>query len=133
MALYLLGCFICDIGTSRIDILVTGCHNIFHAYSYRHSCVFTHYWRITHYRSVGRSFPHPKSSSGAVSRFASHACSGGVNHIKIAVKILLALGVAIAAFIGQRKHKAGEPISTGLAHAVGGLAVINVAVATIWH
>lgn len=59
--------------------------------------------------------------------------SGGVNHIKIAVKILLALGVAIAAFIGQRKHKAGEPISTGLEHAVGGLAVINVAVATIWH
>lgn len=59
--------------------------------------------------------------------------TGSPNHIKIAVKILIALGIAIAAFIGQRKYKAGEPISTGLAHAVGGLTVINVAVATIWH
>ena len=59
--------------------------------------------------------------------------TGSPNHIKIAVKILIALSIAAAAFIGQRKYKAGEPISTGLAHAVGGLAVINVAVATIWH
>lgn len=59
--------------------------------------------------------------------------TGSPNHIKIAVKILIALGIAIAAFIGQRKYKAGELISTGLAHAVGGLAVVNVAVATIWH
>ena len=58
--------------------------------------------------------------------------TGSPNHVKIAVKILIALSIA-AAFIGQRKYKAGEPISTGLAHAVGGLAVINVAVATIWH
>ncbi len=144
MALYLLGCFICDIGTSRIDILVTGCHNIFHAYSYRHSCVFTHIgasliiglW-VAHFRT-------PKVLPGqfhasllmlvtGLILVGIAEMSGGVNHIKIAVKILLALGVAIAAFIGQRKHKAGEPISTGLAHAVGGLAVINVAVATIWH
>ena len=59
--------------------------------------------------------------------------TGNPNHIKIAVKILIALSIAAAAFIGQRKYKTGEPISTGLAHAVGGLAVINVAVATIWH
>ena len=55
------------------------------------------------------------------------------NHIKIGVNILCALSFSADEFICQRMYKAGEPISTGLAHAVGGLAVINVAVATIWH
>ncbi|MCG2624203.1 hypothetical protein LVY72_20140 [Arthrobacter sp. I2-34] len=58
---------------------------------------------------------------------------GQVNNIKIAVKLIIALIVFIAAFIGYRKQKKGEPVSTGLAHAVGGMALINVAVATLWH
>ncbi|WP_276607412.1 hypothetical protein [Kocuria sediminis] len=44
----------------------------------------------------------------------------------------MALAVAVAAFVGQRRTGRGEPVSTGLAHAVGGLALINVAVATLW-
>lgn len=56
-----------------------------------------------------------------------------LNHVKIAVKLLLAIGVAVAAFIGRRKAVRGETVPTGLAHAVGGLALINVAVATLWH
>ncbi|WP_028245873.1 hypothetical protein [Pseudoclavibacter soli] len=56
-----------------------------------------------------------------------------LNHAKIAVKLLLAIGVAVAAFIGRRKAVRGETVPTGLAHAVGGLALINVAVATLWH
>jgi hypothetical protein len=40
--------------------------------------------------------------------------------------------VAVAAFVGQRRTRRGETVSTGLAHAVGGLALINMAVATLW-
>ncbi|WP_336713586.1 hypothetical protein [Arthrobacter sp. USHLN218] len=56
-----------------------------------------------------------------------------VNNIKIAVKLVIALVVFVAALIGYRKQKKGEPVSTGLAHAVGGLALVNIAVATLWH
>ncbi|MGQ1797626.1 hypothetical protein ACT4S5_10895 [Kocuria oceani] len=64
---------------------------------------------------------------------ASHEMGDGdVNHLKIAVKLLVALAVTAAAFVGQRRIGRGEPVSTGLAHAVGGLALINMAVATLW-
>ena len=55
-----------------------------------------------------------------------------VNHLKIGVKLVILLIVAVAAFIGMRKTQRGEPVSTGLAHAVGGMAVINAAVAVFW-
>ena len=55
-----------------------------------------------------------------------------VNHMKIGVKLVILLVVAVAAFIGMRKTQRGEPVSTGLAHAVGGSAVINAAVAVFW-
>lgn len=55
-----------------------------------------------------------------------------VNHIKIAVKVVLALVIAVLAFIGQRKYKKGEPVSRGLANGVGILTVLNIAVATMW-
>lgn len=57
---------------------------------------------------------------------------GGVDRAKITVKLLIALVVAVAAFAGQRRTRRGAPVSTGLAHAVGGLALINMAVAAIW-
>ncbi|MBD2765558.1 hypothetical protein IEE91_10225 [Kocuria sp. cx-455] len=55
-----------------------------------------------------------------------------VNHLKIAVKLIILLIVAVAAFIGMRKTTRGEPVSTGLAHSVGGMAVFNAAVAVFW-
>ena len=55
-----------------------------------------------------------------------------VNHAKIAVKLMVLLVVFAAAFIGRRKVKRGEPVSTGVAHAVGGMALINTAVAVFW-
>lgn len=58
---------------------------------------------------------------------------GDVNHFKIGVKVVIALVVAVAAFIGRRKVKNHEDVSKGLAHAVGGMAFINVAVAVFWH
>ncbi|NKE08910.1 MULTISPECIES: hypothetical protein [Kocuria] len=55
-----------------------------------------------------------------------------VNHAKIGVKLLLALGVFIAALIGWRKQRKGEAVSTGLAHGTGGTALIAMIVAVMW-
>ncbi|MCT1366639.1 MULTISPECIES: hypothetical protein [Kocuria] len=58
---------------------------------------------------------------------------GVVNHAKLGVKLVIGLAIAVTAFIGQRKYKAGEAVPTGIAHSVGGLALINIAVATLWN
>ncbi|MGW9403571.1 hypothetical protein ACWGQ2_06305 [Arthrobacter sp. NPDC055585] len=55
-----------------------------------------------------------------------------VNHIKVAVKLTIALVIAVMAFIGQRKYKKDQPVSGGLANGVGILTVVNVALATMW-
>jgi peptidoglycan/LPS O-acetylase OafA/YrhL len=56
----------------------------------------------------------------------------GPNHFKVAVKLIIALVVVVAAFIGRRKVKNNQDVPKGLAHAVGGMAFINVAVAVFW-
>ncbi|GAA1413823.1 hypothetical protein AUR04nite_25530 [Glutamicibacter uratoxydans] len=62
----------------------------------------------------------------------AEANGGDVNHIKIGVKAVIAIIVVVAAFIGRKKVKAGEEVSKGLAHAVGGMTFINIAVAVLW-
>ncbi|MBP3036813.1 hypothetical protein J2M53_11210 [Arthrobacter sp. zg-ZUI100] len=57
---------------------------------------------------------------------------GSLNHIKIAVKLTVALVIAVMAFIGQRKYKKGQPVGKGLANGVGILTVLNIALATMW-
>lgn len=57
---------------------------------------------------------------------------GGYDNFKIGVKLLIALVVVVAAFIGRRKAKNNETVPKGLAHAVGGMALINIAVAVFW-
>lgn len=54
---------------------------------------------------------------------------GPLNHAKIGVKLLIALVVAVLAW-RQRNNR--ETAKTGMIHAIGGLAVINVLVATLW-
>ncbi|MCW4464446.1 hypothetical protein OK351_02835 [Glutamicibacter sp. MNS18] len=56
-----------------------------------------------------------------------------LNHMKIAVKLLVSIAIVVAAFIGRKKVKAGEEVSTGIAHATGGLAFVNILVATLWN
>lgn len=56
----------------------------------------------------------------------------GVNHMKIGIKLLILIGILVAAVIGRRKVKRDEPVSTGLAHSVGGLTLINIAIAVFW-
>ena len=58
---------------------------------------------------------------------------GELNYAKLGIKFVIAVVVAVLAVIGARKVKNGQPASTGLAHGVGGLALINIAIATLWN
>lgn len=58
--------------------------------------------------------------------------AGPVNHIKIAVKLLVLIGVIVAAVIGRRRIAKNESVPTGIAHAVGGLSLVNIALAIFW-
>jgi multisubunit Na+/H+ antiporter MnhB subunit len=58
---------------------------------------------------------------------------GDPNYFKLGIKFAIGLAVAVMAVIGARKVKKGEPVTTGLAHGVGGLALLNIAIATIWQ
>ena len=49
--------------------------------------------------------------------------------IAIAVKLVIAIAVIFLAWLGQKR---GNQIEPGVAHAVGGLAVVNVAIAVLW-
>ncbi|KAA0979713.1 hypothetical protein FQ154_00665 [Paeniglutamicibacter gangotriensis] len=57
---------------------------------------------------------------------------GDVNHVKIGVKALLAIGIFVAALLGHKKIKNGLEVPTGLAHGTGGTALIAIAVAVLW-
>mgnify|MGYP007082185331 CR=1 FL=1 len=52
------------------------------------------------------------------------------NHVKIAVKLLVALAVTALAFVGTRKP---EKVTTGFLGAIAALTVVNVAVAVLWR
>lgn len=57
---------------------------------------------------------------------------GAVNHMKIGIKLVILIAVLVAAIIGRRRVARDEPVSKGIAHAVGGLSLINVALAVLW-
>ena len=84
---------------------------------------------------------HPRQFDGAALQLITGIVMMGlipaldmdVNYFKLGIKFAIALAVGVLAFIGRRKYKKGEDISKGLAHSVGGLALLNVAIATLWN
>lgn len=60
------------------------------------------------------------------------ALGGDLNHIKIAVKMALAVIVLVAAIIAHVKNRKGGKVKPFF-HAAGGLAVVNVLVAVLWQ
>jgi hypothetical protein len=84
---------------------------------------------------------HPRQFDGAATQLLTGIVLMGLipaldmdaNYFKLGVKFAIALAVVVLAFIGRRKYKNGEDISKGLAHSVGGLALANIAIATIWN
>jgi hypothetical protein len=84
---------------------------------------------------------HPRQFDGAALQLLTGIVLMGLipaldmdaNYFKLGIKFAIALAVGVLAFIGRRKYKKGEDISKGLAHSVGGLALLNVAIATLWN
>lgn len=84
---------------------------------------------------------HPRQFDGAALQLITGVVMMGLipaldmdaNYFKLGIKFAIALAVAVLALIGSRKFKKDEPISKGLAHSVGGLALLNVAIATLWQ
>jgi len=59
------------------------------------------------------------------------ADDSSVNHVKIGIKLVLGIAVAVFAFIGKRKEQADpeQGASAGLSHATGITALVAVVVA----
>ena len=84
---------------------------------------------------------HPRQFDGAALQIITGIVMMGLipaldmdaNYFKLGIKFAVALAVGVLAFLGSRKYKKDEPISKGLAHSVGGLALLNVAIATLWN
>lgn len=57
-----------------------------------------------------------------------------VDNVKIAVKLVVAIGVAVAVWMVGRKQKGALPTKAALPffHTAGALAVVNVLVAVLW-
>ena len=85
---------------------------------------------------------HPRQRDGAFLQLLTGIAMMGLlplmpdarpNYFKLGIKFAIGVAVAVLAVIGSRKVKKGEPVSTGLAHGVGGLALVNIAIATLWN
>ncbi|KRE78771.1 hypothetical protein [Arthrobacter sp. Soil763] len=84
---------------------------------------------------------HPRQFDGAALQLITGIVMMGLipaldmeaNYFKLGIKFAIALAVAVLAFIGSRRYKKDEPVGKALAHGVGGLALLNVAIATLWQ
>ncbi|MGO1316776.1 MAG: hypothetical protein ACTMIR_07055 [Cellulomonadaceae bacterium] len=54
------------------------------------------------------------------------------NHVKIAVKLVLALVVTVLAYLATTKSKRGEKVPAGEKSTIGALTLVNVVVAVFW-
>ncbi|MEE2032333.1 hypothetical protein [Rhodococcus chondri] len=55
-----------------------------------------------------------------------------LNHMKIGIKLLVALVILVVAIIGLRKEKQNPGTTSALAHTAGGLGILNVIIAVMW-
>lgn len=58
--------------------------------------------------------------------------AGPVNHVKITVKLVVLIAILVAAVLGRRRVSRDVEVPTGLAHAVGGFTLVNIAIAVFW-
>lgn len=64
---------------------------------------------------------------------AEGALDSEINHAKIGVKLVVSLAVAALAEISAGRARRSQPGVGGLVHAAGALAILNVAVASLWR
>lgn len=55
-----------------------------------------------------------------------------VNHMKIGIKLLVAVAVLVVAIVGMKKEKQNPGATATLAHVAGGLGILNVIIAVMW-
>jgi hypothetical protein len=84
---------------------------------------------------------HPRQFDGAMLQLLTGIAMMGLipalnmdaDYVKLGIKFAIGLAVGVLAFIARRRYKKGADVSKGLAHGVGGLALLNVAIATLWQ
>ena len=62
----------------------------------------------------------------------NEANDADVNHMKIGIKLVIALIVLAVAIIGVKKEKQNPGSTAVLAHTAGGLGILNVIIAVMW-
>ena len=103
--------------------------------------VFLHVVGAAWIANMKKPTVHPRQFDGAALQLLTGIVMMGLipaldmdaNYAKLGIKFAVALAVGVLAFIGRRKYKKDEPVSAGLAHAVGGLALLNIGIATLWQ
>ncbi|TCN53982.1 hypothetical protein EV641_1053 [Rhodococcus sp. SMB37] len=55
-----------------------------------------------------------------------------VNHMKIGIKLVIAVIILAVAIVGVKKEKQTPGSTATLAHAAGGLGILNVIIAVVW-
>ena len=63
---------------------------------------------------------------------AQGALDMDVNNTKIGVKLIVAIAVAALTEIAAGRARRGQPVPAGMVHGAGGLALLNVLVASLW-
>lgn len=64
---------------------------------------------------------------------AEAALDGDVDHVKIGVKLVVALVVAALVEIASARGRRGAGVAPGMVHAAGALGIVNVLVAALWN
>lgn len=54
-----------------------------------------------------------------------------LNHMKIGIKLLIAIVILVVAIMGIRKEAKAQGSTATLAHVAGGLAIVNIAIAVL--
>lgn len=62
----------------------------------------------------------------------NEADGADLNHMKIGVKLVVAVVILVIAIVGLKKERQNPGSTAALAHAAGALGVLNVVIAVLW-
>ena len=67
-----------------------------------------------------------------VAAFWNEADDADLNHMKIGVKLVVAVVILVIAIVGMKKERQNPGSTAALAHAAGALGILNVVIAVLW-
>ncbi|MGV5049109.1 hypothetical protein [Rhodococcus pyridinivorans] len=62
----------------------------------------------------------------------NEANDADLNHMKIGIKLVVAIAILVVAVVGMKKEKQAPGTTATLAHVAGGLGILNVIIAVAW-